>query len=249
MTKANFPGRLRCCIALIIVAWAMLVASCSDGESNLLEDIYRLSPARYQNEKPSEEKIEQWKREVRRYDQIVKESIEAASQASSLYKMLAEEYSRLQMYGLALDAYRKVLEYEPANHVALYSAGLSAGQLALSKSPGAERDQLLSAALEYHLRAIEVNPGYADPYLAAAVLRFYELGDNAGAKELLTRGIELFPSKASRMMFVLAQIAVSENRLNDAVDLYDRIAASTRNSDERDSAISNREELLNRIER
>lgn len=229
---------------LILLAVALLLSSCNKEDSKLLQALIRLSPSRYENEMPSEEKIAQWEKDVAKYEKIVQEKIDAAGQAASYYKLIGEEYAKLSMYGLALDNYKKDLDYEPNNYIVLYEAGVAASQYGLSRGSQSEAQPYLAEALRYHLRAIEINPGYSDPYLAAGVLYFYELDDSESAKEILGRGVELFPHKSSRMLFVLAQIAVVEHRIEDAIEIYDRIAGSTRNPEEKKSAISNREALL-----
>ncbi len=229
---------------LMLLLCALLV-SCSPEESSLLDNLIRLSPARYEDERPSEEKIAEWRRDLQRYEAIVEEKISAADRAASLHKLLAEEYSRLEMFGLALEEYEQVLQYEPANFVVLYSAGVASSQYGLSRPGSEEMREYLERAARYHQRAIEINPGYRDPYLALGIIYFHELDRIEDAKELLRRAVELFPNENSRMLFVLAQIAVTEDRLEDAIDIYDRIANSSRNPDEKNAAISNREELLN----
>jgi tetratricopeptide (TPR) repeat protein len=234
-------------VLFLIIASAFLLATipaCSREESSLINSIIRLSPARYEDELPSDEKIAEWKRDVERFEAVVEEKINAADRAASLHKLLAEEYSKLEMYGLALEEYEEVLQYEPSNFVVLYSAGVSASQYGLSRPNPGEIREYLERAARYHQRAIEINPGYREPYLALGILYYHELDRIEDAKDLLSRGVELFPNENSRMLFVLAQIAVTENRLEDAIDIYDRIANSSRNAEEKNAAIANREELL-----
>jgi tetratricopeptide (TPR) repeat protein len=228
----------------VLALFGLLAGGCSREDSALLDVLIRLSPARYEDEKPSEEKIAEWQRDISRFETVVREKIEAADGASSLHKLLAEEYARLEMYGLALEEYEAVLEYEPSNPVVLYSAGVAASQFALSRPSPDEILEYLNRSRRYHQRAIEINPGYSDPYLALGILLFYEFSETDEAKDLLTRGVELFPNESTRMLFVLAQIAVTEDRIEDAVEIYDRISRISRNPDEKRAATANREELL-----
>jgi tetratricopeptide (TPR) repeat protein len=237
------PVRLTA-VVIALGALTFLMSCGGDEDSTFIDALIRLSPSRYEDERPSEEKIAEWQRDIRRFESLLNEKVDAADGAANLHKLLAEEYARLEMWGLALEEYEHVLEYEPANAVVLYSAGVAASQFALSRPRLEAETEYLLRSRRYHERAIDINPGYPDPYMALGVLFFYELGEVEEAKRILSRGVELFPNESIRMLFVLAQIAITEDRIEDAVDLYDRIARETRNPDERTAAISNREEIL-----
>lgn len=227
-----------------ILLLLFMTVSCSSGESpGFINSLIRLSPNRYSDEPPSEAQLEEWKQEIRRYKAIIEEKIEAAGSAVNFHKLLAEEYSRLGMHKLALDNYEAILEIEPANHVVLYSAGVSAGQYALSRPADQEKMEYLKRAQGYYRRAVEVNPGYKDPYVGLAVLHVFEFDQIEEGKRVVNQGLEIFPDD-SRLLFVLARIALLEDRTEDAIAIYTRIADTARRPDEKDAAIRNREALL-----
>lgn len=238
------PGIRRMLAVCGIMMIILLYASCSSGEnSGFINSLIRLSPNRYSDEPPTEAQMEEWKEDIRRYEAIIREKIDAAGSAVNYYKLLAEEYSRLGMHKLALENYQAILEIEPSNHVVLHSAGVSAGQYALSRPDQGAKTEYLRMAEGYYRRSIEVNPGYKDPYVGLAVLHVFEFDELDEGKRVVNQGLEIFPDN-SRLLFVLARIALMENRSEDAVAIYNRIAETARRPDEKDAAIRNREALL-----
>ncbi len=221
----------------------MVLGSCQKGNSDFIETLIKLSPARYQSERPSEEKIAEWEREISKYKLIIEKKVDAAAKSANYYKLLAEEYSSLAMYGLALDNYRQAIELESANQVLFYSAALVAAQYGKSKESETETRALFQMSRRYYERALEIAPGYRDPYLGLTVLLMFELDDQKAARDLLNKALQLFPGD-SRLLFLLARVAVEDERIDDAIEIYDRISRIARNPDEVKSATLNREALV-----
>ena len=235
-----------CRITLFLV-FMVCLSSCNSEQPDLLESIRGLfsTPARRAAEAigSDEKSIEELEADLKRFESIIREKVEAAEGAVTLYKLLAEQYSELGMYDLALEQYEELLRIEPNNHVVLNSAGIAAGQTALSRPTVEEKQQYLERAQRYYERSIEIDPTYRDPYFGLGVLHLFEFEDIDAAKSLLNKAFALFPDD-TRMLFLLARIAVLEERINDALEIYDRIVEKSELESEKNSALANREALL-----
>ena len=231
---------------LLLLFLLFCIISC-DRDSSLVETISELLPTRARraanNEELGKKSIEELKADLQRFEPIIRERVEAAEEVVNLYRLLAEQYKELGMYDLALEQYEELLRIEPANKVALNSAAIAAGQTALSRPTLSEKQDYLERSRRYYERSIEIDPAYHDPYFGLAVLYLFEFEDLEAAKVLLNKAIPLFPND-SRMLFLLARVAVLEGRISDAVEIYDRIIEKSNVQTEKDSALANREELL-----
>lgn len=239
-----FVKHLRAACVLISL---ILITSCGEERPEWVESLSDLLPTRARrvagNDRLGNRDIEELKVDLRRYESLIKEKVDAAEGAVTLYGLLAEQYSELGMYDLALDQYENLLLIEPANHVALNSAAIAAGQTALALPTLEEELVYLRRAQRYYERAIEINPVYRDPYFGLAVLHLFEFEDLEAAKALLLKALSLFPDD-TRMLFLLARAAVLEERINDAIQIYDLIIETSGNENDKNSALRNREELL-----
>ncbi len=224
------------------------MSSCGNNRSTFTEAVSDALPTRARraagNARLNDDKsIEELKRDLKVYESIIREKVEAAEGAVTVYRLLAEQYSKLGMFDLALEQYEHLLLIEPANHIVLNSAGIAAGQTALSLPGMLEQQNYMERARRYYERAININPAYRDPYFGLAVLLLFELDDIEAAKSIITRALSLFPDDI-RLLFLLARTAVLEERIDDAIEIYDRIIEKSSRESEKNAAIVNREELL-----
>ena len=231
----------------LILILLVFISSCGANRPAWVDSFLDLFPKRTSGltnyEGFDEKSIEEMKADLVRFEAIINEKLAAAESAVNLYRLLAEQYNDLGMYDLALEHYEGVLRIEPANYSVLNSAGIAAGQTALSRPTVAEKLAYLERAQRYYERAIELNPAFRDPYFGLAVLYLFEFDDIEAAKTILDKALALFADD-SRLLFLLAQVAVREDRINDAVEIYDSIAENSKIPAEKNAAISNREELL-----
>ena len=198
------------------------------------------------------ETIEGLKKAIATNEDRIDAVVADAGRAGIYWKLLAVRLQDKAMYGEALEALEKAIAYFPEDASLFYRAGVSASIVAKSTLDFAfngrnpERDRLLAFAEESHLRAIALAPRYARPLYALGVLYVFELDLSESAIPLLERFLEL-ESRDSDGMFVLARAYYVTGAYQKAVDLYDRILATTKDDARLREAESNKKMVLDAL--
>ena len=103
----------------------------------------------------------------------------------------------------------------------------------------------MSRAEEYYLRAIELDNQFTESLYGLSVLYIFEMDRIPDAEPYLNRILEK-ETRHIEAMFLLARVYVYEGRIEEAVELYDRIISYGQSSEQRGRAEENKESLLNR---
>lgn len=240
--KKAFP------FALIIVGVVILVLGIAAftflRPSSLAVRITELSPGG-----APPETIEGLQKAIAAYETRIEETVKMAAQAGIYWKILAVRYMDRAMYGEALEALRRAIEYFPEDETLYYLTGLSAsimGKSALDFSAigtARERERLFALAESAHRRAIALDPAYARALYALGVLLVFELDRAGEAVPFLERFLSL-QEKDVDGMFVLARAYYTEGRDEDAIALYDRILTISKDPIKREEAAENKKIVL-----
>ncbi len=195
------------------------------------------------------ETIEGLRSAIAAYEDRIERHVRDAAQTGIYWKILAVRLMDRRLYGEALEALEQAVRYFPEDPTLHYLTGLAASTVAKStydtggSSGTAERDRLFAAAEAAHLRAIGLDGAYARPRYALGVLYVYELDRPEDALPHLRRFLEL-RSKDVDGMFVLAAAYYLTGAYREAVELYDRIIATSRDAAKRAEAESNKSSVL-----
>ncbi len=200
--------------------------------------------------------IDEIKTAIEKYENRVEDIMIAQQQIGIWYKMLGSRYidqaynSRdSTMYGEALKAFQKAIEYYPANPNLYYYIGLCAGYMAKSAldynaiGSAVQKYNYLKLAESGYLRAIELQPKYARALYGLGVLYVFELDEPSKAIPYLESFVELEKHDTDGM-FILARAYYSTYEFDKAVSLYDRIIKVTSSSEKKAEAEANKKIVL-----
>lgn len=224
-----------------------LLASCNLRQDDYLENVLSLEPPSVQEEGPSRERIEELEAAIERFRDIVDARVEASRNMAVYYKMLASEYIKRQMFGLALDALDEAIAIQPENPSLFYTAGVSAARFAKSQVETTAALELFNRAETYYRRCIELDPRHGDAYYGLAVLYEFELNRSAEAGEILEELISFEPNNYLALG-LLARVYVGGGRVSDAIDIYEDIIANSKDPELRRQAAENRRRLFGEVQ-
>ncbi len=198
------------------------------------------------------ETIEGLKKAIAAYEDRIEAVVADAGKAGIYWKLLAVRLQDKAMHGEALEALERAIAYFPEDASLFYRAGISASIVAKStldfsfNGRNVERERLLSFAEDAHLRAIALDGRFSRPLYALGILYVFELDRSAEAIPLLERYLEL-ESRDADAMFVLARAYYVTGGYQKAVDLYDRILATTKDDAKRREAEANKKAALDAL--
>ncbi len=233
----------------VIVLAAFAVLSCvsfiSCGKSN--KTIIRMQHLEEGVSNPTT--IEELKDAISKYDERVRDIQIAQGQIGIWYKILAARYIEKEMYGEALKALEKALEYYPDNQNLYYYVGLCAGYMA-HKSMDFEaegrtekRMNYLKLSEEAYRRAVTIEPRYVRALFGLGVLYVFELNQPENAVPYLEKLLTI-DTKHIDAMFVLARAYYENFDFDKAVDLYDKIISITKSPERKAEAEANKKQVL-----
>ncbi|MDR2135049.1 MAG: tetratricopeptide repeat protein [Treponema sp.] len=185
------------------------------------------------------------------YEEAVEEHVRDAAQTGTYWKILAVRLADKGMHRDALDALDMAIRYNGEDPTLFYLAGVSAANVAKNAlgfaTPQAgfqaEQAQYYARAERAYTRAIELDNANAKPRYGLGILYTFELERPAEAVPHLERYLELM-SRDTDAMFALARAYYMTGDYEKAVDLYDRIVVSTKDTAKQAEARSNRDYVL-----
>jgi tetratricopeptide (TPR) repeat protein len=186
------------------------------------------------------------------YEDALEEHIRTAAQAGSYWKILAVRLADKGMHRDALDALEMSIRYNGEDPTLFYLTGVSAAfaaknSLGFSQGNAQEEEERYFAMAEraYH-RAIELDGAYAKPRYGLGILYSFELDRPAEAVPQLEKYLELM-SRDVDAMFALARSYYMTGEYEKAVDLYDRIMVSTKDTVKKNEARNNRDSIMGQM--
>lgn len=231
-------------VFLLLFLLSMLIG-CNDRTKQMLQRLMATQPEQYQGEGVTEEKLEELKREIKKFEDEITELVKKQSELGIYYRMLGMEYFDQEMYGPALELFREGMEIYPNNRLLHYYAGVSQSQLAKAEAEEEKREKLFEQAAYYYERAIELKENYVDALYALSVLYVFELDRPSDALPHVRKILQL-RDEHYRAEFLLARIRVEEGRVEEAMELYQNIAENAPQQDMVERARENRERLMRR---
>lgn len=198
----------------------------------------------------SSQSVEELKKGIARYQAEVERQVKAAQNLGVYYKMLALRYLDADMYGLALQNLQKAIEIYPENPQLFYYSAVACARAAkVSVTDAAAAADGLARAEAFYRRAVFLDPGYVNALYGLAVLYALELSRPADAEPLL-QAILQREKKNIDALALLARIRYAAGRLEEAAELYQRIADTTQAGRLKAQALANKkaveEELYGR---
>jgi tetratricopeptide (TPR) repeat protein len=198
------------------------------------------------------------------YEEAVEEHVRDAAQAGAYWKILAVRLTDRGMHRDALDALEMAIRYNGEDPTPFYLTGVSAAIVAknslgfppaASSSPGdtasgeglpADRERYFAIAERAYLRAIELDAAYAKPRYGLGILYTFELERPAEAIPHLERYLELMNRDVDGM-FALARAYYMTSSYEKAIDLYDRVIVSTKDTNKQREARNNRDFIMGQM--
>jgi tetratricopeptide (TPR) repeat protein len=219
-------------------------SGCKGEDEEILEKLRPFERMTYEEEQVSEQRIEELKEGIEKYEQIVEREVEAAAQIGEYYKMLAVAYIDREMYGRALENLEEAIDYYPENSLIFYLAGVCSARMAKAAvNRPAEQEELFKEAENYYLRAIFLDNDFVEALYGLSVLYVFELDRVVDAEPYLERILEK-ESRNTQAMFLLARVYVYSGRVEDAVELYEEIIDKAQSRQEKERARDMKNQVL-----
>ena len=196
--------------------------------------------------------IEELTDAIEKYQDRVEDIIQADAQTGIWWKILATIYMDQNMYGKALEAFRKAVAYYPANQNLYYWIGVCAGYMSKSSldfdavGENPKHKEYLALSESAYKRALELEPTYARALYGLGVLYAFELDQGDKAIPLLEKLLTI-DTKNIDAMFVLARAYYMNYDFQAAVDVYDNIIKLSSSDTNKAEAEANKKVVLNAL--
>lgn len=194
--------------------------------------------------------VEELKEAISKYETRISDIQLAVGQVGIWYKLLGLRLLDDKKYGEALKAFEQALKYYPANQNLYYYAGVCGTFMAKASLDfngtrnSSTKYNYLKMAEEAFLQAIDLEPRYFRALYSLGVLYVFDLQECAKAIPYLQRACDI-EKKNVDSMFVLARAYYVEGYFDEAVGLYDKIIATTKDAKKQQEAKNNKEIVLN----
>ena len=199
--------------------------------------------------------IEDMRKAIALYEKKIEEHVKDAEKRGSYWKILANRLYDKGLHTDALDALRQAIIYMPEDVALYYMQGVSAGVMAKSVLDSSrEQADYYALAEESFLRSIALNSNYLRPRYSLGVLYTFDLNRPAEAIPHLELYLEQSPNSTPiasdiNAMFVLARAYYMIGDDQRAVEMYDRIIASTKDTAQKVEADNNKQLVLEQMYR
>jgi tetratricopeptide (TPR) repeat protein len=194
--------------------------------------------------------IEGLRQAIALYEDQIERNVREGAQTGVYWKILAVRLADRKMHNDALEALERAIYFNAEDPVIFYLTGVSAGAVAksivgFSANAESEREHYYRLSENSYLRALELDITYTKAMYGLAILYVFELDRPEDAIVQLERYLQIQTSDISAM-FVLARAYFMTENFSQAVELYDKIAARTKDKRVKEEALNNRE-LIQRM--
>ncbi len=227
---------------LFLLGWI----SCARDKEFYENTLKGMEKAEYRDEKLSQKRIEEIKKGIKKYQKEVEKKVEATGQIGIYYKMLAVRYMEAEMYLEAYESLKEALAIYPENPILFYLSGINAARLYKSGVEKEEKDLWLEKAEALYRRALELDPVYVDALYGLAVFLTFEKTELEETVSLLNKILSL-EKKNIEAMFLLGNVYYRLGHLEEAIETYDRIAATTGAAERRKEAKANKKRIVEEL--
>ena len=176
--------------------------------------------------------IEDLKKAIALYEAQIELNVKEGAQTGTYWKILAIRLADRDMHRDALAAFEKALYYNTSDPTIYYLIGVSAGTTAksivgFSTNAQNEKEHFYTLSENSYKRALELEPQYQKSMYGLGVLYTFELNRPAEAIPYLEDYLRILPNDI-QAMFVLARAYYMTGNKEQAVELYDKIIARTK---------------------
>lgn len=193
--------------------------------------------------------IEEIKDAINKYQKRAADLQLTEQQIGIWYKLLGTRYLDNRMYGEALKAFQKALEYYPNNQNLYYYVGVCAGYMSHAAmdfgGTGSNEIRLnyLKLAEDAYTRAVTIDDRYIRALYGLGVLYVFELDESEKAIPHLEKLLTI-DTKNIDAMFVLARAYYCTYEFEKSAAVYDRIIATSKVEETRATAEANKKTVL-----
>lgn len=229
-------------LPIFLTLLMLFFSGCTRENKERLERMLTWEARDSGNEVP-EERIAEIRKALEEYQEELDRKVKAGMEVGVYYRTLGTEYMNLEMYGLALEAFKEALFYLPASPSLHYQAGICAAQMAKASVDGDETAGYLRQAEAYYRRALELSPRDWDAAYALGVLYYFELENPLAAEEVLAPIAAGSPDNfRARMLLGTVQAALGD--IDRAIQSYEAVAEGSEDPVLVEGAMKNRAVLL-----
>jgi len=191
------------------------------------------------------ETIDGLRQAIALYEDQIERNVREGAQTGVYWKILGIRLAEKGMHGDALEALERAIYFNSEDPIIFYLTGVSAANIAksivgFSTNSEKERAHYFDLAENSYKRALELDVTYAKAMYGLAILYVFEFNRPQDGIVQLERYLQVRSSDI-QAMFVLARAYYATEQYSQAVDLYDRIAARTKDQKIKDEALNNRE--------
>jgi tetratricopeptide (TPR) repeat protein len=197
------------------------------------------------------ETIDGLRQAIALYEAQIETNVRDGAQTGTYWKILGIRLADRNMDRDALGAFEKAVYYNSGDPTIFYLTGVSAGRVAksvvgFSSGSAAERDQFFTLAENSYRRALDLDPQYYKPMYGLGILYIFELDRPQEAIPYMEKYVQYQANDVSAM-FVLARAYYMTENYQQAIEMYDRIIAKTKDAKVRSEAQSNRDIVMGQI--
>ncbi len=240
--KTSFVGYFSVLAAVLVLAAVMFLSGCAERKEPQLQFLLETENGTVQGDRVPSERIEELRKEIRRYETEVEEAVHAYAMSGSYHKMLAHELLKEEMYGPALESLQRAMELQPANPVVYYFAGVAAARSARAHMLDGREDEYLKTAERLFDEALRLRPDYQDALFAMAVLLAFDL-DRPEDALTYSRRLTSIETGDPSVRFLHGNVLVRNGLVSEAIEVYDDLARTAPSAEQRARARENRDEL------
>lgn len=229
---------------LVVIAVELLFTGCPKSNKSII----RAQHLEEGVESPTT--IEEIQAAIKKYENRINDIQIASSQVGIWYKLLGTKFLDKKMYGEALKAFEQAVKYYPTNQNIYYYIGVCGGFMANASldfngtGNSTTKYNYLKMSEEAFLQAIDLEPRFFRALYSLGVLYVFQLNENEKAIPYLQRACDV-EKKNVDPMFVLARAYYATGYFEEAIALYDKIIATTKNEQKQQEAKNNKEIVLN----
>ncbi len=239
----NWKGLRKVVFPMGLILFFLLLGGCSKQDDAVVKKLLELETNDYTTEPTTDARIEELRKEVKKYKSIVEEKVKATDKLLTYYRLLALAYMDRGMFGPAMEALDQAIRIAPEQPGLFLYRGIAVARLAKGVQNLEERAALFTEAERSYLRCLEIDNSYVDALYGLSVLYVFELRTPSKAVPLLQRLLEKQRQHVGAM-FLLARAFLEQGRIEDAIAMYDRIINTPVAGSKREEARKLKEQVL-----
>ncbi|MBU0568499.1 tetratricopeptide repeat protein [bacterium] len=160
-----------------------------------------------------EKKKREWEKEIKKYEKVIQEKIEAYDKLALVYRKLGNELLERGFFNEAADYYQKAIHLLP-NEPELHRS------LAVCQANRGKTDEkFYDEAITEYQKAINLNPDSAESYYGLGVIYYFEKDEKQKAISSLEKAVRLNPKYIDAHL-ALGQFYYETGKTQIAIDKY-----------------------------